>query len=94
MEHLHAYKIDLTKIDGNGDFFCPRCMSTISPEDNTEEAYSLLEPKVISNDLEELLIRCNICASHILLTGFSLLQKVEMTEDTSDINREATVFVH
>jgi hypothetical protein len=74
MKRIHVYKLDLTKIDGNGDFSCPRCGRTISPDDNTEEAYSILETKVSSHGLEELVIRCNTCSSHIHLTGFSLLQ--------------------
>jgi len=76
MEQIHAYTLDLTKIDGNGDFLCPQCGTAISPDDNTKETYSVLEPKVNSQGLEELVIRCNKCASQIHLTGFSLLQKL------------------
>ena len=74
-KQIHAYTIDLTKIDGSGEFSCPRCGTAISPDDDTKETYSILEPKVDSNGLEELLIRCNTCESKIHLTGFSLLQK-------------------
>jgi hypothetical protein len=48
----------------------------ISPEDSTEEKYSVLEPKVKGNGLEEVVILCNGCGSHIHLTGFSLLQEI------------------
>lgn len=74
MKRIHVYKLDLTKIDGNGDFSCPECGRAISPDDNTEEVYSILETKTSSHGLEELVIRCNTCSSHIHLTGFSLLQ--------------------
>jgi hypothetical protein len=46
MRQVHAYTIDLTKIGGSGDFPCPRCGTTISPDDCTEEVYQILEPKV------------------------------------------------
>jgi DNA-directed RNA polymerase subunit RPC12/RpoP len=76
MKHIHAYKIDLTKIEGNGDFACPRCGTKISPDDETEAVFSILGSKVNSNGLE-VVIRCNNCSSHIYLTGFSLLQELE-----------------
>jgi uncharacterized C2H2 Zn-finger protein len=74
MKQTHAYVLDLTKIDGNGDLACPRCGNTISPDDYTEEAYSILEPRVNCYGLEEVIIRCNRCASLLYMTGFSLLQ--------------------
>ena len=75
MKQTQEYRIDLTKIDGDGDFSCPRCGAKISPDDETEEVYSILEPRVNNKGLEELLICCNRCSSHIQLTGFSSLQK-------------------
>jgi hypothetical protein len=33
MKQLHAYEIDLTKLEGNGDFACPRRGTKISPDD-------------------------------------------------------------
>jgi DNA-directed RNA polymerase subunit RPC12/RpoP len=80
MKQLHAYKIDLTKIEGSGSFACPRCGTKISPDDETEAVYSILGSKVNSNRLDEVVIRCNKCSSHIHLTGFSLLQEMEMPE--------------
>ena len=78
MEQTQAYKVDLTKIDGNGDFSCPRCRSTISPDETAEKTYSILEPKVNNHGLVELVICCNICKSHIHLTGFSLLKELSI----------------
>jgi hypothetical protein len=71
-----THRIDLTKIDGDGAFSCPQCGIMISPEDSTEEKYSILEPKVSSDGLEEVEILCNSCGSHIRLTGFSILQEI------------------
>jgi hypothetical protein len=76
MKQTNVHKLDLTKIDGNGDFQCPRCGIVISPEDPSEEKYSILEPKVNGNGLEEVVILCNSCGSHIHLTGFSILEDI------------------
>lgn len=73
MEQLLAYEVDLTKIHGSGDFQCPKCGSNISPDDETDTVYCILESKVIDNDLEELIIQCQKCRSIIRLTGFSML---------------------
>ena len=78
MEQIHAYKLDLTKMYGDGDFSCPRCGSIISPDETTEKTYCILEPKVGSHGLEELVISCNMCKSHIHLTGFSLLKELSI----------------
>jgi len=77
MKQIHAYKIDLNKIKGEGDFACPRCGTKISPDDETEAVYSILGLKVNSNGLKEVVICCNKCSSHIHLTGFSLLQEIK-----------------
>jgi predicted RNA-binding Zn-ribbon protein involved in translation (DUF1610 family) len=67
-------KLDLTKIDGNGDFPCPNCGVIISPEDETEDVYIIVEETVRNDALEEMLIQCNKCGSRIRLTGFSVLE--------------------
>jgi predicted RNA-binding Zn-ribbon protein involved in translation (DUF1610 family) len=67
-------ELDLTKIDGNGDFPCPKCGAIISPEDETEDVYIILEEKVSNDVLEEMTIQCNKCGSRIRLTGFSVLE--------------------
>jgi DNA-directed RNA polymerase subunit RPC12/RpoP len=71
MERILAYEVDLTKIHGSGDFQCPKCGSNISPDDETDSVYCILEPAVIDNDLQELIIQCQKCGSIIRLTGFS-----------------------
>lgn len=73
---MQVYVLDLTKIDGQGEFSCPRCGNVISPDNCSENAYSILEAKVSNQDLEEIMIRCNKCQSELHLTGFSLLQKL------------------
>ncbi len=78
MEQTQAYKVDLTQVAGEGDFSCPKCGRSISPDETTETTYSILEPKVNSYGLEELVICCNTCKSHIHLTGFYLLKELSI----------------
>jgi predicted RNA-binding Zn-ribbon protein involved in translation (DUF1610 family) len=65
-----SYTIDLTKIDGDGAFPCPKCGTVISPDDETEETYQILETKVKNDDLEELILSCKKCGTTIKLVGF------------------------
>jgi predicted RNA-binding Zn-ribbon protein involved in translation (DUF1610 family) len=65
-----AYIIDLVKIDGDGTFPCPKCGVLISPDDETEEVYTILETKVKNDELAELTLVCNSCGSKIKLVGF------------------------
>jgi hypothetical protein len=76
IKQMHLHTLDLTKIEGNGEFPCPACGTTISPDDCAEESYTILDIKVHNQDLEGLTIRCNKCRNEILLTGFSMLQNL------------------
>ena len=67
-------ELNLTKIQGKGDFPCPNCGVTISPEDESEDVYTILEEKIRNDALEELVIQCNKCSSRIRLTGFPILE--------------------
>jgi len=69
-----VFKVDLTKIDGLGDFPCPACGATISPDDESEESYRVLEARSVGRDLlDEVLIQCNRCKSTISIVGFDKL---------------------
>lgn len=74
MKQPLVYEVDLTKIQGEGDFPCPNCGVIISPEDETEDVYRILETKVKGQTLEELVIQCNKCGSKIRLIGFFVLE--------------------
>ena len=65
-----SYTIDLTKIDGDGSFPCPKCGTVMSPEDESEEIYKIVHTKVINDELVELIVMCGSCGSKIKLTGF------------------------
>jgi predicted RNA-binding Zn-ribbon protein involved in translation (DUF1610 family) len=64
------FTIDLARIDGNGDFPCPNCGVSISPDDESEEVYTIVDTRVKGETLEELTIQCNKCGSKIRLIGF------------------------
>ena len=65
-----VYEVDLTKLKGEGDFPCPRCGVTISPDDETEDVYRILETRVRGEALKELMIQCNRCSTKTRLVGF------------------------
>jgi predicted RNA-binding Zn-ribbon protein involved in translation (DUF1610 family) len=69
------YTIDLRQIDGDGSFPCPKCGTVISPEDETEKVYKIVNTKVVNDELVELVINCGECRSNIKLTGFQ--QEIE-----------------
>jgi hypothetical protein len=75
MKQKSTYLLDLTKIGGKGDFLCPFCGNTISPDDCTENAYTIIEAKVNSHGLDEVVICCNKCGAQLHLTGFSMLEE-------------------
>lgn len=64
------FTIDLARIEGNGDFPCPNCGASISPDDETEEVYTIVDTRMTGETLEELTIQCNKCGSKIRLIGF------------------------
>ncbi len=68
--HHAIFKVDITQIEGDGDFPCPKCGATISPDDESETVYQIIDTKVKEDILEELVILCNKCRSKIRLIGF------------------------
>jgi hypothetical protein len=38
-----TYKVDLTTIEGGGDFPCPKCGILFSPDDESEKVYTIIE---------------------------------------------------
>ena len=67
-EVLHT--IDLTAIEGDGSFPCPNCGTVLSPDDESEEIYSIVETKILHGELVELVLSCNNCKTAVRLTGF------------------------
>jgi predicted RNA-binding Zn-ribbon protein involved in translation (DUF1610 family) len=65
-----AFTINLTTIEGDGAFPCPKCGAMISPEDETEETYKIVDTKIVNDVLVELVVMCVNCGSTIILAGF------------------------
>jgi len=73
LQGIKLYTVDLTKIGGKGEFRCPKCGIKISPNDKTEDVYTVLEPVMKGDSLEKILLQCNRCGSQMSLTGFRFL---------------------
>ncbi len=63
------YTMPLEQIDEDGSFKCPKCSTTISPDDETDDAYEILETKMVNDEISELIIECGTCSTIITLTG-------------------------
>lgn len=63
-------EIDLTKIDGDGAFPCPKCGSVISPDDASDETYQIVDTRLKGDDVSELVVVCKKCGTTIRLVGF------------------------
>lgn len=69
---ISTFKIDLASVEGDGSFQCPKCGLSISPDDESEENYQILDTKVVNDELVELVISCNKCGSTIKVSGLQL----------------------
>ena len=70
VKNASIYTVDLTKIDGDGAFACPKCGTMISPDDETEETYQIVETVVKDDELAELVLTCKKCGTRVKLVGF------------------------
>jgi hypothetical protein len=70
---LKEYLLDVSRTEFDGAFSCPNCNNRISPDDRSEDNYTVYETKMAGNNLEELVVCCKGCLSFIRLMGFSKL---------------------
>jgi predicted RNA-binding Zn-ribbon protein involved in translation (DUF1610 family) len=63
-------KVDISQLDSEGSFPCPKCGTQISPDDESEEVYKILDTKVVNDELVELVVSCNTCSTVTRLIGF------------------------
>jgi predicted RNA-binding Zn-ribbon protein involved in translation (DUF1610 family) len=71
--------MELDEINRNGSLSCPGCGAHISPDDQTEEVYTLLDVNMNGAGLDEIVIRCNRCRSQIYIAGFSKAEQLQST---------------
>jgi hypothetical protein len=67
---MSEVEVDLTKIDGDGAFPCPSCGIVLSPDDESDTIYTIVNPEVKGENLEALHIKCRKCKTKIKLIGF------------------------
>jgi len=85
MKQISAFKIDLNKIDGDGEFPCPSCGAPISPDDESETTYEIIDVKTNEDgSLEALSILCKKCGSTIRLEGFEALNELDTLDELGD----------
>ena len=77
MKTKETHVIDLYKIKGNGEFKCPKCGSKISPEDQSEDVYTITETQVKEDRLEKVILRCNKCGSKLHMIGFEASESLD-----------------
>lgn len=71
------YYIDIQKdIAKSGDFKCPNCKKTISPEDDTLDVFTVGTTHIVNGELEMMELNCN-CGTIIILTGFTTNENKE-----------------
>mgnify|MGYP006269815411 CR=1 FL=1 len=84
MQVFKFFLIDLAAVRGKGEFNCPRCGTKISPDDETDRNYTVLEAVMKRDNLDKIVLQCNRCRSQIYLTGFSLLDKMKCSRNSQD----------
>lgn len=90
---MRRFTINLTEIGGEGEFPCPQCKETISPEDDSGKVYDVLETEEEDDSLNKVIIECKKCGSIIKLEGFDLFKEIghpEMMFESNDYLQEWT----
>jgi predicted nucleic-acid-binding Zn-ribbon protein len=66
----YNFVVDLQKIDGDGTFLCPKCRNVISPDDESDNNYTIVDSVMANEGLRFLIVQCKKCNSKIKLVGF------------------------
>ena len=70
-----AFRIDLTAIEGEGEFPCPTCGTIISLDDQSSVIYEIREIETSADGtLQGATIQCRRCGSMIQIEGFDVLE--------------------
>jgi predicted RNA-binding Zn-ribbon protein involved in translation (DUF1610 family) len=75
MGKTKSFFIDISRTKGSGEFRCPKCGTKISPDDQSEDVYTILRPVMKGDRLERIILQCNRCRSKIHLIIFHVLEK-------------------
>ena len=78
MKQMSAFRINLNDIEGTGDFPCPSCGVIISPDEDSEETYKIVEVDTFKDgSLKALTLLCKKCQATIILEGFEALNGLD-----------------
>jgi len=78
---MAVYRINLNDIEGSGDFPCPSCGVIISPDDDSEKTYRIINIETYKDgSLKNLSLLCKNCNATIILEGFEALNSLEKIE--------------
>jgi len=78
VKQVSAFRINLNDIEGSGDFPCPSCGVIISPDDESEKTYKIIDIETFKDgSLKTLTLLCNECHATIILEGFEALSILE-----------------
>jgi hypothetical protein len=76
-KNIGEYVINVGDANSDGSFACPKCSAVISPEDETENTYEIVETKIVNEELAELVVSCGKCKSTIKVTGFNKIIDIQ-----------------
>ncbi|MBS7614665.1 hypothetical protein KEJ18_02890 [Candidatus Bathyarchaeota archaeon] len=75
------FRTDLSETERDGQFSCPVCEITISPDDFSDLTHNILNVKTkVDKRMEEAIIQCRTCGSIICLSGFGFLEDLSCTQ--------------
>ena len=70
-ENVNIFEIDLRRLEGAGNFPCPKCGTLIDPDDESDKVYQITEEVTNGDELEEITLMCMKCMSKIRLIEFT-----------------------
>ena len=68
------YTINFSSLANDGSFNCTKCGTEVSPEDETNENYEIIDTEIYNGEIAELVITCGKCGSTLKLTGFQQIE--------------------
>jgi hypothetical protein len=68
------YTFSFSSLENDGSFICTKCGTKISPEDETNENYEIIDTEIYNGEIAELIITCGKCGSILKLTGFQQIE--------------------
>ncbi len=68
----NTFNVNLSEIEGVGDFPCPKCSTVFSPDDLTKDVYTILSLQENDNQSASMVIQCNKCKNIININGLAV----------------------